>query len=209
MSDQNPFGGPASTAVAEPGTEETPEVSSRPKPIVFVVGGAVLLVLAIAAYFLLFSGGGSDSTAGAVVPSKAHVSTVPSAKAVPSSVPSVVAAGGLTGSGTDPFRAAPVVSAPASASASASGTASGSTGTGAGSTSGVTSTLTVNSVNFSTNSATVTVDGKSYVAHAGAETFATYYQLRVVIQGSAQCAVFVFGDVPAQLCKGQSATFKG
>ena len=103
-----------------------------------------------------------------------------------------------------------MVSAPptGSAAASATGTAAGSAG-GTGSTSGVTSTLTVNSVNFSTNSANVTVDGKAYIAHAGAQTFATWYQLRAVIQGSSQCAVFVFGDLPAQLCKGQSATFKG
>lgn len=209
MSDQNPFGAPGATAVAEPPVEETPELSGRPKPIVFIVAGAVLLVLAAAAYFLVFSGGGDTSGAtGAVTPSKVHTSTAPTTKAVtPSTAPSVAVANGSTGGGTDPFRPAPQPSASASGSTSASPSSTSSAGTG--STAGVTSTLVVNSVDFAANSANVTVDGKPWIAHAGTEIFAKYYTLRVVVQGSAQCAVFTFGDLPAQLCKGQKATFTG
>ena len=73
---------------------------------------------------------------------------------------------------------------------------------------GIKSTLTVNGVDFATNSATVTVDGKPYIAYAG-QLFAKYYTLKVVIGGGAQCGVFDFGDLPAQVCKGQTAQFTG
>lgn len=205
MSEQN-FGGGASTALAEPGPEEAPELSNRPKPIVFIVAGAVLLVLAAAAYFLLFSGGGDSSTdTGAVVPSHAKVSTAPSkAATAPSKAPAVAVAGAAQGGGVDPFRAIPVASVATAPSASASPTATA--GGGTGTPAGITATLLVNSVDFASNSANVSVNGKAYVAHAG-EIFAKYFMMRVVITGSAQCAVFQFGDLPAQLCKGDKATF--
>ena len=64
-------------------------------------------------------------------------------------------------------------------------------------------------MNFSANTANVTVDGKTMTVAAGPQVFAKWYTLRVVVNGSAQCAVFTFGDLPAQLCKGQKATFTG
>jgi hypothetical protein len=210
MSDHNQaFGGAPSTAVAEPGQDETLPVSNRPKPIVFIVAGAVLLVLAAAAYFLVFSGGGTSTDTGAVAPSKARLAAGPSkAAAVPSKAPAAKVAGAAVGSGIDPFRAPPVASASASASASPSASPSTTATSGGTSTAGVTSTLLVNSVDFTANTANVTVDGKTMVVKAGT-IFAKYYTLRVVVTGSAQCGVFAFGDLPAQICKGQKATFTG
>ena len=207
MSDQNAFGGPASTAVADPvGEDETANPSSRPKPIVFIVAGAVLLVLAAAAYFLVFSGGGDATDTGAVPVVKARVSTAPSTVAkTPTAAPSVAVAGVGNGSGIDPFRALPVVaSASSTASPTATPTATGTTGSTTPA--GITSTLQVNSVNFAAKTANVTVDGKTMTVQA-TTLFGKYYMLRAVVEGSAQCAVFTFGDLPAQLCKGQKATF--
>jgi len=207
MSDQNsPFGPASSTDVAEPEQEASPGGANRPKPIVFIVAGGVLLVLALAAYFLVFSGGGSDTTTGgAVTPGQVRVSTAPSTKATgPSAAPSVAVAAPAAGSGIDPLRAAPSASAPAVGSASPTPTpTSGST-----TTAGVTSTLLVNSVNVSSRTASVTVDGKTMSISQG-KLFAKYYTMSAVITGSAQCAVFTFGDLPAQLCKGEQATFTG
>jgi hypothetical protein len=210
MSDQNsPFGPPTSTDVAEPEQEAAPAGSNRPKPVVFVVAGAIVLVLALAAYFLVFSGGGSDTTSGgAVTPGQVRVSTLPSAKETPSAAPTVAVAGGATGSGLDPFRAAPSPKASASGTAAASASASSTSTTGSGGTAGVTSTLLVNSVSISSRTASVTVDGKTMTVGQGL-VFAKYYKMSAVITGSAQCAVFTFGDLPAQLCKGQQATFTG
>ena len=113
MTDQNPFGGSAGTAVAEPAQEEAPEASGRPKPVVLAVAGAVLLVLAVAAYFLVFSGGGDGSSdAGAVVPGRTVASGSPSGVG-PSPTPSVAVAvvSGNKVAGLDPFRAPPQASA--------------------------------------------------------------------------------------------------
>jgi hypothetical protein len=208
MSDQNAFGGPASTAVVDPAVdEETASVSNRPKPIVFIVAGAVLLVLAAAAYFLVFSGGGDSTDTGTVPVVKPRVSTAPSTVAkTPTAAPSVAVAGVGTGSGIDPFRALPVV-ASGSPSAAPTATPTASAGATTGTTpAGVTSTLQVNSVNFAAKTANVTVDGKTMTVSA-TTLFAKYYMLRAVVEGPAQCAVFTFGDLPAQLCKGQKATF--
>ena len=189
MSDQNsPFGPASSTDVAEPEQEASPGGANRPKPIVFIVAGGVLLVLALAAYFLVFSGSGSDTTTGgAVTPGQVRVSTAPSTKA------------------TGP-SAAPSASAPAVGSASPTPTPTSTSGSTT--TAGVTSTLLVNSVNVSSRTASVTVDGKTMSISQG-KLFAKYYTMSAVITGSAQCAVFTFGDLPAQLCKGEQATFTG
>lgn len=203
MTDQNPFGGSAGTAVAEPAQEEAPEASGRPKPVVLAVAGAVLLVLAVAAYFLVFSGGGDGSSdAGAVVPGRTVASASPSGVG-PSPTPSVAVAvvSGNKVAGLDPFRAPPQASASNSPT-----TAATAPTTGGGVPAGVSSTLFVSSVSYATKSANVVVDGKSYVAHQG-ETFAKYYVLRTVITGQPACGVFQFGDLPAQVCTGQKATF--
>lgn len=207
MSDQNPFGGSAGTAVAEPAREEVPEASGRPKPVVLAVAGAVLLVLAVAAYFLVFSGGGEGSSdAGAVVPGRIVASGSPSGVG-PSPTPSVapVVVSVNKSAWLDPFRAPPQASPSASASAVPT-TAAAVPAAGGGVPAGVSSTMFVSSVSYATKSANVVVDGKSYVAHQG-ETFAKYYVLRSVITGQPACGVFQFGDLPAQLCKGQKATF--
>ena len=209
MSDQNAFGGPASTAVADPvGEDETANPSSRPKPIVFIVAGAVLLVLAAAAYFLVFSGGGDATDTGAVPVVKARVSTAPSTVAkTPTAAPSVAVAGVGNGSGIDPFRVLPVVASAKPTTSPTSAPTATAGGTPGGTTpAGVTSTLQVNSVNFAAKTANVTVDGKTMTVQA-TTLFGKYYMLRAVVEGSAQCAVFTFGDLPAQLCKGQKATF--
>ncbi len=210
MSDQNsPFGPASSTDVAEPEQEASPGGVNRPKPIVFIVAGGVLLVLAVAAYFLVFSGGGSDTTTGgAVTPSQVHVSTAPSTKATPSAAPSVAVAAPAAGSGIDPLRAAPAPSVSVPAAGSGSPTPTSTSTSGSTTTAGVTSTLLVNSVNVSARTASVTVDGKT-LSIAQGKLFAKYYTMSAVITGSAQCAVFTFGDLPAQLCKGEQATFTG
>ena len=211
MSDQNsPFGPASSTDVAEPEQEASPGGANRPKPIVFIVAGGVLLVLALAAYFLVFSGGGSDTTTGgAVTPGQVRVSTAPSTKATgPSAAPSVAVAAPAAGSGIDPLRAAPSASAPAAGSGSPTPTPTSTSTSGSTTTAGVTSTLLVNSVNISARTASVTVDGKTLSISQG-KLFAKYYKMSAVITGSAQCAVFTFGDLPAQLCKGEQATFTG
>ena len=203
MTDQNPFGGPAVTAVAEPAQDEAPEVSGRPKPVVLAVAGAVLLVLAMAAYFLVFSGGGDGSSdAGAVVPGRGVASGAPSGVASsPAPSVAVTVVSGSRGTGLDPFRVPPQASASTSPT-----TAATAPTTGGGVPAGVSSTLLVSSVSYATKSANVVVDGKSYVAHEG-ETFAKYYMMRAVISGQPACAVFQFGDLPAQVCQGQKATF--
>jgi len=210
MSDQNsPFGPASSTDVAEPEQEASPGGANRPKPIVFIVAGGVLLVLALAAYFLVFSGGGSDTTTGgAVTPGQARVSTAPSTKATPSAAPSVAVAAPAAGSGIDPLRSAPSPSVSAPAAGSGSPTPTSTSTSGSTTTAGVTSTLLVNSVNVSARTASVTVDGKT-LSIAQGKLFAKYYTMSAVITGSAQCAVFTFGDLPAQLCKGEQATFTG
>jgi len=213
MSDSQKFGGGPSTAVADqdPIPTEVDTPARRINPKVAMVVGAVVVVLAVAAYFLLFSGGSSTDTSstGGLVPAAPRTSTAPAqpaASAAPSAAPAV-AGSGLSSNGRDPFQ--PLVSAttPTPSPTASSTTASTTTG-GTTTPAGVKSTLTVNGVDFATNSATVTVDGKPYIAYAG-QLFAKYYTLKVVILGSQQCAVFDFGDLPAQVCKGQSATFTG
>jgi|GEM_PF-2432351 len=215
MSDSQKFGGGSSTDVADqPLPEQADSPASKFTPKVMMVGGAIVVVLALAAYFLLFSGGGATDTSNGLVAPAPHSSTAPSkaASAAPSAAPAV-AGGGLSSNGRDPF--APLVTA-STPSASTAPTSSAVATTPAGGTTtpaGVKSTLKVNSVNFATNSANVLVDGKPYIAYAG-QLFAKYYTLKVVIATSGAsagngCAVFNFGDLPAQLCTGQSATFTG
>lgn len=213
MSDSQKFGGGPSTQVVEqqPIPEEIGDSPRRLNPKLAMVVGGVIVVLGLAAYFLLFSGGSSTDTSSAsgLVPAAPHTSTAPgkaAASASPTAAPAVVGSG-LSSNGRDPFQ--PLVTAASPTPTTAASATTGSTTTGGTTTpAGVKSTLTVNSVNFATNSATVTVDGKPYIAYAG-QLFAKYYTLKVVIQGTQQCAVFDFGDLPAQVCKGQAATFTG
>jgi len=213
MSDSQKFGGGPGTQVAEqePVPTEIENPARKINPKMAMVIGAVVVVLAVAAYFLLFSGGSStdQSSTSGLVPAAPRTSTAPGkvgASPAPSAAPAV-AAGGLSSNGRDPFQPLVTASSPTpttSASATTGSTTTGGTTTPAG----VKSTLTVNSVNFAANSANVTVDGKPYIAYAG-QLFAKYYTLKVVIGGSTQCGVFNFGDLPAQICKGQTATFTG
>jgi hypothetical protein len=215
MSDSQKFGGSPATQVVEqePVPAEVDSSSaSRFSPKLLMVIGGVIVVLALAAYFLLFSGGSSTDTSSTsgLVPAAPHTSTAPGkpgASASPTAAPAVVG-GALSASGRDPFQ--PLVTAASPTPSTSANSTTGSTTTGGTTTpAGVKSTLTVNAVNFATSSATVTVDGKPYIAYAG-QLFAKYYTLKVVIAGGTQqCAVFDFGDLPAQVCKGQSAIFTG
>jgi hypothetical protein len=209
MSDSQKFGGGPSVEVAEQAPIPTEiESPSKFSPKLVLVAGAVIVVLAVAAYFLLFSGGGDAPSSSGLVTPGPKVSTAPKtpvASKAPKTAPAV-AGNGLSSGGRDPFVPL-VVAANPSASTSASSTATAPAG-GTTTPAGVKSTLLVNSVNAAANSASVTVDGKPYIAYAG-QLFAKYYTLKVVITGANQCAVFNFGDLPAQLCKGQQATFTG
>ena len=209
MSDSQKFGGGPGAAVADqaPIPPEVEGSASKFSPKLLLVAGGVIVVLAAAAYFLLFSGGGDDTSTSGAVPSAPHTSTgpkTPVASASPSAVPAV-AGSGLTAGGRDPF--APLVTAVTSTPA-ASATSTAAPGGGTTTPAGIKSTLSVISVDFKAGSANVVVDGKPYVAYAG-QLFAKFYTLKVVINGAAQCAVFDFGDLPAQICKGQQATFTG
>ena len=214
MSDSQKFGGSPGTQVVDqepvPAEVESPARSFNPK--LLMVAGGVIVVLAVAAYFLLFSGGSSTDTSSTsgLVPAAPHTSTAPGkpgASAAPTTAPAVVGSG-ISSNGRDPFQ--PLVTATSPTPSPSTSATTGSTTTGGTTTpAGVKSTLTVNSVSFATNSANVVVDGKPYIAYAG-QLFAKYYTLKVVIaSATAQCAVFNFGDLPAQVCKGQSATFTG
>jgi hypothetical protein len=211
MSDSQKFGGGPSVDVADPQPIPT-EIDAPPRKLTaktVVLGAVIVLILANAAYFLLFNSPTVETSgsSGLVTPG-AKTSTAPAkpaASKAPTTAPAV-AGNGLSSGGRDPF-APLVVAANPSASTSTSATTSAGTG-GTTTPAGIKSTLLVNSVSVAGNSASVTVDGKPYIAYAG-QLFAKYYTLKVVVSGSAQCAVFDFGDLPAQICKGQQATFTG
>jgi hypothetical protein len=214
MSDSQKFGGAPAVEVADqaPIPTEVEEPTRRFSPKMLMVAGGVVVVLALAAYFLLFSGGGDDTSASSgVVPAAPKTSTAPSqpaASAKPSTAPAT-SGNGLSSGGRDPFEPLVVPATPKPSTAASATTAPTAPAAGGGTTTaGVQSTLAVSSVSYSGQTANVTVDGKSYVAHPN-ELFAKYYLLKGVLSGTSQCAVFTFGDLPAQVCAGQAVKFTG
>ena len=209
MSEQSfPFGSPGGgVGVAEPPATEVEETEAKGRrPLIWIVGGAVVLVVALAGYFLLFSGGSSsDSTVAAPVQPSAVPSTA--ASTAPSTAPAVIPPTAKSTTGRDPFKplvVAPPPSTAAAPSAVPTASAAASTGVPAVPATGGPAVFSVVSIDSKAGTAVTTVDGVKYTAAVG-QTFATYFKL-VAVNVSTPCGVFQYGDASMNLCAKQTVS---
>ena len=165
---------------------------------------AVLIGLVVlAVLFLLLSGGGGGTIEGVNSPPVVRTSPTPT---VTSTAPPET---GQAFEGKDPFQPLVIAVPAGSAGSPAPGGSQGPTPAPTGSVTGVNgggntnSAVTVTLVDIRKQGgklvATVDVNGKDYNVSEG-QTFADNFR---VIELSASCGTFVFGDERFSLCKGQ------
>lgn len=167
------------------------------------------------------SDGATTTPNGGVTPSPSptkSLQTYPAGAAVDPFAPLVVPNSSSGGSSSTGSASTGTTSTGSTSSGTTSGatttgtTGTGTTGTGSSS-SGSTSSSTLgrpsspqrirlNSVSGST--ASISVDAKTYSVKTGS-TFGTYYKLLAV---SGSCSNILYGDITAQLCKGEYVTIR-
>jgi hypothetical protein len=196
------FPAPEPDGAAPAPASDEPSGSSR--TTLLVLGGVLGAVVVGAGAYLLLSGG-SDTAVPTAMPTTAS-SPAPAASPSASAKPKPVVRPATAHVGTrDPFK--PLFGAAVASSGSSGSSASPAPSTSVPPATPVTPTatvtLTVSKVNATTQTATVSVDGKAYAVGVG-KVFATNYMVYSVF--NAKCVGVLYGDQSIPVCTNAPAT---
>ena len=192
----------AATRVAPLPYEPEAEPTKGRRKIAVLGGVCVAVIFGVGGYLLLNPG----SSAGDDQYRLAPPTTAPSAVAVPAKPDKPVVVRPATVQGRDPLK--PLFDSGSSGTATSTGTSSGTTsGTATGASAGSASssaasmTLAVSAIDVTAQTASISVDGKKYVAAVG-KPFGQYFTVYSVFND--QCVGVLYGDQSIPVCTTQS-----
>lgn len=181
--------------------DEVVEPRSK-RPLLLLAGAAAIVVVGILAWFLL-AGSGSEVEEGPVAAAPKPAAAAPAQPAPEESAPPAQFDGEL---GRDPF--APVYeplpdAAPGEAPAAAAAAPAAAAPVAPADASSASATqVKVSVADVTATGATVTVDGTSYKAVVGGETFANAFRVYATFDDT--CAGLLFGDESLVMCEGDT-----